>query len=193
MNAARIRGTLNGTSAPPYDGIREGAAELALRRHGGTGERLMKEARRIVADYIRGNVPYLASHRRDELVDFVTEKALMAAMRFDPERTTKSYGSQGGKHFDSWICDIMWNRCTDWQRSKAEGNGDRRYQNDGRIVLAGDTLEDEPDADVNFEALISERRLARWQAAARLTEWTFEEFVVVTLDKAALQLEKAAA
>jgi DNA-directed RNA polymerase specialized sigma24 family protein len=190
---ATLPTTVNGTSAPVYDGIREGAAELALRRHGWTGERLMKEARRIVADYIRGNVPYLASHRRDELVDFVTEKALMAAMRFDPERTTKSYGSQGGKHFDSYICDVMWNRCTDWQRSKAEGNGDRRYNNDNRIFLAGDTLDDAPDSDVDFGELISERRLSGWQAAARLTEWTFEEFVVVTLDRASAEIKRSAA
>ena len=176
-----------------YDGIREGAAELALRRHGWTGERLMKEARRIVADYIRGNVPYLAIHRRDELVDFVVEKALLAAMRFDPERPIKSYGSKGGNHFDSYICDVMMHRCTDWQRSKSEGNGDRRYDNDGRIFLAGDTLDDEPDSDVDFGKLISDRRLTRWQIAATMTGWTFEEFVVITLDRASAQIEKPAA
>lgn len=188
-----MRGQVTTTELPPYDGIRAGAAELALRRQGWTGERLMKEARRIVADYVRGNVPYLATHRRDELVDFVVEKALMASMRFDPTRPTKSYGSKGGKHFDSWICDVMWNRCTDWQRSKAEGNGDRRYQNDGRIVLAGDTVADEPDPDVDFGKLLSERRLVKWQAAADIVGLDVSEWVCITLDRAARQVERTAA
>ena len=183
--------SVNGTA--PYDGIREGAAELALRRQGWTGERLIKEARRIVADYIRGNVPYLATHRRDELVDFVVEKALMATMRFDPNTPTKSYGSKGGNHFDSWICDVMGKRCLDWHRAKSEGNGDRRYANDNRIVLAGDTMDDEPDADVDFGKLVSDRRMVRWQVAATLTGWSFEEFVVITLDRAAAQIERTAA
>ena len=148
----------------------------------------MKEARKIVNDYCRANIPYLAPHRRDELVDFVIEKALMAAMRFDPERPTKKYGQNGGKHFDSWLCDEMWNRCIDWLRSKAEGNGDARYGNENRLILGGDTMQDEPDPDVDFGKLISERRFLRWQQAATLSGWTFEEFVVITLDRAAKEL-----
>ncbi len=92
-------------------------------------------------DYANANIPYLAEHRRDELVDFVVEKALIAVMRFKPDHPTTSYGQNGGSHFDSWICDVMLHRCTDWHRSKAEGNGDRRYQNDNRVFTAGDLSE----------------------------------------------------
>lgn len=152
----------------------------------------MKEARKIVNDYCRANIPYLALHRRDELTDFVIEKALLASMRFDPDKPTKKYGQNGGKHFDSWICDEMWNRCIDWLRSKAEGNGDRRYSNDNRIFLAGDTLDDEPDPDLEGK-FISERKLVRWQKAAKLVGMTMEEWIPVTLDKAARRIEKTKA
>ena len=54
-------------------------------------------------------------------------------------------------------------------------------------------MDDEPDSDVDFGKLISDRRLIRWQIAATMTGWTFEEFVVITLDRAATQIEKTAA
>lgn len=199
------------TAAPPYDGIREGAAELALRRHrlvddlyercqwyelalqrhGWTGERLQKAARRIVNDYLRANIPYLAEHRRQELVDFVTEKALQAALRFRPERATQHYGRNGGNHFDSWVCDEMSNRCIDWLRSKHEGNGDRRYANDNRIVLDDDP--DPADHDVDFSKIVSDRERSDWQRAAQMTGWELDEWMKITLNKGAKQVLRSAA
>lgn len=155
-------------------------AELALLRQGWTGERLQKAARRITADYIRLNVPHLTSDRRDELADFVTEKALKAVLSFHPQHPTERYGMNGGNHFDSWIGDVMMNRCMDWYRSKAEGNGDRRYGNDNRIVLTDDP--DPADHDTDFEYLVDERRRARWQQAADSKGMTLSQFVVSAID-----------
>lgn len=163
--------------------------ELALMRHGWTVERLTKQARKIVADYIR-SIPYLAEHRREELYGFVVEKSLTAVMKFDPARQTTRYGSEGGQHFDSYIADVMWNRCTDWQRSKGEGNGDRRYGNDNRVVLVDDP--DPADHDTDFERLVDERRRARWQQAADAMGWPLSEWIVITLDRAEQALRTAA-
>jgi excisionase family DNA binding protein len=46
----------------------------------------------------------------------------------------------------------------DWYRSKQEGNGDRRYNLDNRIVLAGGKIEDDPDPDAAFERELALRR-----------------------------------
>jgi DNA-directed RNA polymerase specialized sigma subunit len=167
----------------------EGTAEAALRRCGWSGERLQKEAGRIASDYVSAHIPYLSGDRREDLSSFLVLGALRAVLRFDPERATTSYGSNGGDHFSSYICDVMEHRCIDWFRSKAEGNGDRRYGNENRIVLSAmENEEDKADPDVSFEGLISERRVARWQAAADRVGLSLADFVVVTLDKAATAL-----
>ena len=150
----------------------------------------MREARKIANDYIARNVPYMGD-RREDLVSFLVLKALESVGRFDASRATTTYGQNGGRHFDSWICDIMEHRCIDWYRSKAEGNGDRRYQNDNRLVLS--PMDEDPDPDVDFDNLVSEKRLARWQSAAEATGWTFRDWVCITLDSAAAQIERAAA
>jgi hypothetical protein len=41
---------------------------------------------------------------------------------------------------------------------QAEGGGDRRYNNDNRIVLAGSKIEDDPDPDAAFEYELALRR-----------------------------------
>lgn len=166
-------------------------AEEALRANNLTGEQVMRLARRIALDYLQGHGATLTPHRLDELVSFLTEHALRAIIRYDPQRVHLSYGTNGGNPVSSWLADIMEQRCTDWYRSKAEGNGDRRYGNDNRITLTAMTGDD-PDPDVDFEALISARRMVRWQQAALLTEWTFTEWVCITLDRAAKDMEGAA-
>ncbi len=157
--------------------------ELALERQGFTGERLQRTAYRVTADYIRLNIPYLSPERREELASYVTEKALLATMRFRPDHPTTSYTTRGGSHYESWICDVIYKRCTDWMRSKHEGQGDRRYGNDNRVVLADDP--DPADHDVDFEGVVDERRRARWQQAAAATGWSLEEWVAISLDRAA--------
>jgi len=180
-------------------------AELALRRQGWTPERLHKAARKITNDYVALHIPYLSQDRRDELADFVLEKALAATLRFRPDYPTQSYASNGGSHFDSWICDIMANRCPDWFRSKSEGNGDRRYGNDNRVVFNGFNRKADPDRalgglepdpadhDTDFEDLVDERRRSRWQQAADTTGWPLSEWVVITLDRGAKQVLESAA
>jgi hypothetical protein len=86
----------------------------------------------------------------------------------------------------------MERRCVDWLRAKTEGNGDRRYGNDNRVVLSSDTLEDAPDPELDFEKLISDRRLLEWEEAARLVELPVAEWVVVTLDREAAVLRARA-
>jgi hypothetical protein len=83
---------------------------------------------------------------------------VQAALRYDPERTHAKYGQNGGDPFASWLADILDHRVTDWYRSKQEGNGDRRYNLDNRIVLAGDKIEDDPDPDAAFERELALRR-----------------------------------
>lgn len=163
-------------------------------RQGWTGERLVREARRITGDYERAHIPYLASHRRDELVDFVVEAALRATITFDPERTTGIYGRNGGRHFDSWICDVMTWRCTDWLRSKREGNGDARKGHANRVVLTGE-FDDDSDLELEreLERFLSADRVGEWQSAANLVGLPLAEFVVVTLDRASAAIRAEAA
>ena len=164
--------------------------ELALMRHGFTTERLMKLARKIANDSLRLRGAVLGD-RFDDLVSRLQMVGLQAALRYDPSRHHASYGSNGGDPFESYVSDLMGKRVDDYFRSKAEGFGDRRYGNDGRVVLADDP--DPADHDTDFEALVDERRRARWQQAADATGWDLSEFIVITLDRAARDVLEAAA
>jgi DNA-directed RNA polymerase specialized sigma24 family protein len=117
--------------------------------------------------------------------------ALAAAIRFDPDRATTTYGSNGGKHFDSWICDVMWHRCTDWLRKKSEGGGDSRYGFANRVVLT-DEFDEDSEPEFEIERFISADRVSEWKAAANLVGLPLEEFVVITLDRAAEAIKRAA-
>lgn len=143
----------------------------------------MREAHKITSDFAR-SIPYLSPDRREELASFLIEKALVAVTRFDPERSTTTYGQNGGRHFDSWILDLMEWRCTDWLRAKSEGNGDSRYGNNNRIVLTGE-FDDADDDDLEIERYLSADRVSEWQAAADAVGVRLEEFVVISLDRAA--------
>lgn len=139
--------------------------ELALMRHGWTVERFQKTARKITGDYVALNIPYLTQDKRDALADFVVEKSLPAVIGFKADHPTESYSRNGGKHFDSWICDIMFKRCVDHFRSKSEGWGDRRYGNDNRVELSEDP---DPADGTEFDSLVDDRRRIRWNYQAKL-------------------------
>ena len=164
--------------------------DLALMRHGFTVERLQKLARKIASDELRLRGATLGD-RFDDLVSRLQIVGLQAALRFDPQRRHESYGRNGGDPFASYVADLMGKRVDDYFRSKAEGFGDRRYGNDGRVVLTDDP--DPADHDVDFEALVDERRRARWQQAAEATGWSLSQFVVIALDNAASSVLEAAA
>lgn len=158
----------------------------ALAQHGLNGERVLKLARRIANDAQR-RAPAGLGGKYEDLVSFLTLQALEAAVRYNPDRVRPGYT------FSSYICDIMEHRVQDFYRRKSEGFGDRRYGNDARIVLADDTDTITIDTDLDFEALVSERRAATWNRAAELLDLTFAEWVVQTLDTAARDVPGAAA
>ena len=164
--------------------------ELALMRHGFSVKRLQKLARKIATDELRLRGATLGD-RFDDLVSRLQLVGLQAALRFDPERHHASYGKNGGEPFAGYVADLMGKRVDDYFRSKAEGFGDRRYGNDGRIVLDDDP--DPADHDTDFESLVDERRRARWQQAANISGWTLSQFMVFTLDVASEQLLESAA
>lgn len=163
--------------------------ELALMRHGFSVERLMRLARKIANDAIRtrGGVP---SHWFEDLVSRLQLAGLQLALRYDPQRQSK-YGSNGGDPFGSYVADVMDKRVDDFFRSKSEGFGDRRYGNDGRIVLVDDP--DPADHDTDFDELVDDRRRARWQQAAEATGWSLSEWIAITLDRAAASILREAA
>lgn len=132
-------------------------AEDVLESHGFGGDRLLKLARRIAADELRRRGGFLDHERLEDLVAFLTLQGVKAAVRYDPDRRQVKYGQNGGRDtFSSYIADVMAHRVTDWYRSKAEGNGDRRYGYENRIVLDGEMMFEEPgDA---FEQEIAARR-----------------------------------
>jgi hypothetical protein len=121
----------------------------------------------------------------------VFSPACAAAPRFDPGRTTGIYGRNGGRHFDSWICDVMTWRCTDWLRSKREGNGDARKGHANRVTLVGE-FDEETDQDFGIERFLSEDRVSEWTNAADLVGLPLAEFVVVSLDRAAAAVKQTA-
>lgn len=159
-------------------------------RHGFTVDRLMKLSRKVAADELRLRGATLGD-RFEDLVSRLQLVGLQAAMKYDPNRHHASYGSNGGEPFASYVADIMGKRVDDHFRSKAEGFGDRRYGNDNRIELNDDP--DPADHDVDFEALVDERRRAQWQAAADRVGWPLSEWIAITLDRAARDLRDAAA
>jgi hypothetical protein len=159
--------------------------ELALMRHGFTVERLQRLARKVANDELRLRGAVLGD-RFEDLVSRVQIVGLQAALRYDPQHEQHSYGRNGGHAFQSYVCDLMAKRVTDFYRSRGEGLefGDRRKGHHNRIVLGANEDLDVGDLD-DFDELVDERRRERWQQAAAATEWPLEEWIVVTLDLAA--------
>jgi hypothetical protein len=149
-------------------------ADEALREQGLDGRRLLKLAHRITQDAQR-RAPAGLGGKYEDLHSFLVEQALRAALSYDPAI------SNGGYSFESYLCDVMEQRVPDFYRRKSEGFGDRRSGSDGRVVLGGSMLDD-ADPEVDFEKLISERRMARYQRAAAFRGWTVAEWIVITLD-----------
>lgn len=157
--------------------VAERTSEDMLLEHGLNGDRLMKLAHRIASD-AQQRAPAGLGGKYEDLVGFLCVQALEAVVRYDPAKSGPGYS------FSSWVCDIMEQRVMDFYRRKSEGFGDRRHGNDQRLVLAGDDTEDF-DAEVDFEALLSERRMVVWHQAAERIGLPFTEWVVQTLDQAA--------
>jgi hypothetical protein len=167
------------------------AAEV-LAEHGFTGERLLKLSRKIANDELGRRGAFLDPSRFEDLVGFLALAGVRAAVQYDPERRHARYGRDGGDPFASWMADVLAHRVTDWYRSKAEGHGDRRRNLDNRIVLSA--MDDEPDVDLDdleLEKLVSEHRAFEWQEAARAVDLSFEDWVVITLDRAAKVIRRA--
>jgi len=159
--------------------------ELALRRHGFTTERLMGLSQKVALEGLRKRGATLGS-RFEDLVSRLTIVGLQASLRYDPEREHLSYGRNGGKPFGSYVSDLMEKRIDDYFRSKAEGFGDRRYGNDGRIQLSA-AVEEDGDPEIVFDKALAERRLQEWEAAARLSAMSLADFVVMSVNIAANQ------
>jgi hypothetical protein len=206
--------TVNGTPAPVYDGIREGAAELALRRHGFTGERLQKLARKVANDSLRGRGATLGD-RFDDLVSSLCIVGMQAAHRYDPDMVQTKYGQNGGEPFASYVADVMEHRIVDFYRKKSEGFADRRRGLDGLVTLdenidthPGKADTEEPDPKLlerwGTASLLlrkpmlkwdrmTERRAFAWQRAADAVDLDLEELFMITMDRAAKQIERTAA
>jgi len=164
--------------------------ELALMRHGFTTERLMKLSRKIANDALRLRGASLGD-RFEDLVSRLQIVGLQAAMRYDPHRDHASYGKNGGEPFASYVADVMGMRVDDYFRSKAEGFGDRRRGFDGMVELTDDP--DPADHDVDFSKIVGDRERSDWQRAAKATGWELDEWMKITLNKAAkFVLESAA-
>lgn len=162
--------------------------DLALARHGFTTARLDKLARKVAIDALRLRGAVL-QERFDDLISRLTIVGLEAARRFDPTREHKSYGSNGGNVFESYLADIMGKRVDDYFRSKAEGFGDRRSGNDGRIVL---TDEIDTTEQTDFDFVLDIERV-KWQKAARATGQDLDQWMVNALNREARRVLSEAA
>lgn len=152
---------------------RAGSAELALRTHGFTGERLLKLAHKVANDELRKRNDARLKDRYEDLVQSLVEVGCRYAPRYDPQLATDTYERYLAKH--------MAHRVDDFFRSKAQGFGDRRYGNDNRVDLVDDP--DPADHDVDFDRLLTDRRRAQWQTAADLMQLNLAEWMCATLDR----------
>ena len=158
-------------------------AEAVLTEHGFSGDRLLRLSRRIANDELRRRGAFLDPSRFEDLVGFLALAGVRAAVRYDPERRHASYGRDGGDPFASWMADVLAHRVTDWYRHKSEGNGDRRYGFDNRVVLSAMDDDADVDTDLDFDRLHGERRVLEWQRAAQTVELPLEEWIAITLDR----------
>lgn len=154
-------------------------ADQALRNNGFDGDKLL-----AYANTIARRQPGTLGDRHEDLVMWLTEVGLKAALTYQPTK------SRPGYTFSSYIYDIMQTRVPDFYRRKSEGFGDERKGHNGRIVL---TDEIDIDTEVEFpeQIRLDEERWARWRQASDKAYAlygnypTLEEWIVVTLDAAA--------
>lgn len=185
-----------------------GSSELALRRHGMDGQRLLNMAYAVAHGYCRRTGSGL-DVRIDDLAQHLAQLVCRRALMYDTALNPNS-------SFASWAWDIMDpNGCIDWFRKKAEGHGDRRYGHDGRIVLAGDDIaqlaakEDPETTELTYvlpavlafwrglsrriEPRVSEKRLRAWNQAANAAGLPLDQFMVRAADVYAQAMEQRAA
>lgn len=106
----------------------DGSVVLALRRHGVTPEGLSGLARKAVLDFYESSGGHLSGAKLDDAIGFVRERGIRAVVEYDPERAR-------GVSPTTYAYRIMRLRVTDWLRADL---GDRRFGNDGRVVLSAD-------------------------------------------------------
>lgn len=162
-------------------------AERALLEQGFDGERLLKLARAVARDYCARKGAVLGD-RFEDLCSALMEAGLKAALRYDPSRSGAGYS------FASYLWDKMELAVEpDFFRRKREGFGDRRYGNDGKVVVNSELATEDVDADLDFAKLVSDRRFSMWQQAATTTNLDVAEWIVISLDRAAKQVLRSAA
>jgi DNA-directed RNA polymerase specialized sigma24 family protein len=189
-----------------------GSGELALRKHGLHGDRLLNMAYAIANGYCRKTGAGLDT-RIDDLAQYLALTATRQALMYDPARNPNST-------FTSYLWDIMEQRCVDWYRRKGEGFADRRYYPTNPVSLVGDEVDlgyttDGPDQAVPDDdteprtrwryaawlvqqkfaewPVVHERRIVRWQRAADIADLPLDQFVVHAADVYAQVMEKRAA
>jgi len=120
------------------------------------------------------------------------EKALVAAIRFDPEKTSGVYTKNGGEHFRSFVCDILEWRCVDFFRRKSEGYADSRYYAPNQVMLVDefDTTSAD-DVEIEIERFLSSDRVSEWTAAAEAVGLPLPEFITVSLDRASAAIKRS--
>lgn len=186
-----------------------GSGELALRRHGLHGEKLLNMAYAIANGYCRKTGAGLDS-RIDDLAQYLALAATRQSLLYDPAKNPNST-------FTSYLWDIMEQRCVDFFRSKGNGFGDRRYGNDNRVTLVGDEQDlghttdigipdddTEPRTRWRYAAwlvqqpftswpVVHERRVIRWQKAADEADLPLDQFIVHAADVYAGVMERRTA
>ena len=189
-----------------------GSGELALRKHGMDGQRLLNMAYAVANAYARRTGSGLDS-RLDDLAQHLAVTAIRRALNYDTAKNPNST-------FASYLWDIMEPACIDWHRKKAEGFGDRRYGHDNRLMLTGDFMDDLHDDEDPYDPTpvtdvdpapvwvkasqistevftqwpkVTERRLIRWTRIAEQEGLALEEFIVHAADVYASAMEKRAA
>jgi hypothetical protein len=152
-----------------------GQADAALRRIGFDGERLLRLAHQVANDELRRKGSYLGD-RYEDLVGWLVVVGCRAAIAYNPARANGNYQAS------TYLYDVMEKRIPDFYRRKGEGFGDTRKKYTAQVDLVD---EYEPADNVDFEGLVDDRRRSQWQRAADVAGWSLEEWVVITLDKAA--------
>lgn len=160
--------------------------DLALRRHGFTTERLMHLARKVAADGCRKRGAALGD-RFDDLVSRLQLAGLQAALRYDPEREHRGYGTNGGDPFTSYVADVMDRRIDDHFRSRSEGFSDRRYGNYGEVTPTDQIEQQRADVEDAIERLDSSANLDWYGQAAEAEGLKLADWVVRALNSRASQ------
>jgi len=188
--ADHSRGSRRGGLTSVLANAKTRSAAEVLAEYDFDGDRLPELSRKIANDELWRRGAFLDPSRFDDLVGFLA----CAATRYDPERRQATYGRDGGDPFSVVA------------RGRPGASGGRLVQKqrprgiriagtylDGTIVLSAMDEELDVDTDLDFEKLLSERRVAEWQSAAHSVELSLEEWIAITLDRAAKAIKQAAA